>query len=121
MAGTQSRKKRNKGNDMKQIKHVVWPTEAPPVCTANWDQITWDNWGEKSRPPDYFGNEYSETEWGFYKDIKRILREEGRDGVLKHARVSSTHGCKCGECFCCACLNYLVMCKRLIPDPTYED
>ena len=43
----------------------------------------------------------------FEKDLQRILKEEGRKSIEKHASVSSQHGCKCNQCFCCYCLQWL--------------
>jgi hypothetical protein len=41
------------------IRHVVWAVPAPPVCTALWDQVAWDNYAKPFRPTDYFGDPYS--------------------------------------------------------------
>ena len=43
----------------------------------------------------------------FQKDIELVLAREGVDAIKRHALVSTRHNCNCGDCFCCACVDWL--------------
>lgn len=66
------------------VKHTVWPTPVPPVCTAFWDQRSWDSWADLSKPEDYHGDRYSQSDWEEYmrnKDNSYVNEQSRRMGV----------------------------------------
>ena len=60
-----------------QIRHAVWPTGAPPVCTAQWDQAAWDRFAEGFRPLGYDGDIFDEDAWTSFQ-LRRASRIRDR-------------------------------------------
>ena len=55
------------------IRHCVWPTEAPPVPTALWDQKAWENFEDGFRPSGYTGGREDQTAWKAYLDRQKLI------------------------------------------------
>jgi len=53
------------------IKHCAWPTRAPDVCTAFWDQESWDKFGESYRPKGYTGDRYDGQAYQAWRKARR--------------------------------------------------
>ena len=60
------------------MKYAVWPTQAPPVCTARWGQGNWGDFDEKFRPPGYTGGIYDQEA---YKVFYEAELEKYRKGL----------------------------------------
>ena len=57
------------------MKYSVWPTSVPPVCTARWDQDSWQRFEAHFRPETYKGGQYDQAEWDTYRaDVDEIYR-----------------------------------------------
>jgi len=61
----------------KPIKHSVWGTRAPDVCTIYWDQASWDTFAEGFRPESYTGGRYDQVAYDAWVEGNReeIRRE----------------------------------------------
>lgn len=93
------------------IKHAVWSTPAPPVCTAMWSQKSWDNYAKGYRPKGYEGGMHDQVAYNRYlaeRDIQQsIAYLAGANDtptaspmdITRHAHVG--HQCGCGECYAC--------------------
>lgn len=70
------------------IMHAVWPIEAPPVCTAFWDQDSWERFEDRYRPADYTGGRYDAEAWLQFrrkthqKNLAEFLARHGVDPAL---------------------------------------
>ena len=53
--------------DKTPIRHAVWPTPAPPVCTHYWDQDSWDKFAAGYRPEDYHGDMHDQAAWDAHR------------------------------------------------------
>ena len=58
------------------IQHAVWPTPAPPVTTALWDQGSWRQFEDGYRPADYTGGRYDQEAWNEYQKAARLAADE---------------------------------------------
>jgi len=45
------------------MKYSVWPTPAPPVCTAQWSESSWRRFEDAHKPKGYTGGRYDRTAW----------------------------------------------------------
>jgi hypothetical protein len=71
-----------------KIKHSVWPTGVPPVCTAYWDQSSWDKFADSFRPEDYHGGRFDASAWAEYVERKSAEVNE----ALYHGNVERWKG-----------------------------
>jgi hypothetical protein len=58
------------------IQHAVWPTPAPPVTTALWDQGSWQRFEDRYRPADYTGGRYDQEAREEYRKAARRAADE---------------------------------------------
>ena len=99
-------------------KYIVWPLAVPPVCTANWDQDSWEKYAQQFRPRDYHGGMYDKIAYDRYlaqKDIASAVDfENNRHRFFKDNLPCPTatiadikrcsnlgKACNCGECYNC--------------------
>ena len=62
---------------IRAIRHAVWPTTAPPVCTAQWTQHSWDSFAEFARPTGYTGGIFDQAAYDDFKEDMRQLMHKG--------------------------------------------
>lgn len=51
--------------------HAVWPTKAPPVCTAFWDCEAWERFEDGFRPEGYTGGRHDVEAWAAFDAERR--------------------------------------------------
>ena len=72
--------------ESKTREYNVWPTPAPPVCTALWEQEAWDRFADGYRPDDYEGGRYDQEAW----------EQHLRDKEARKKWWLALHICECG-------------------------
>jgi len=58
-----------------KVKHAVWPTSAPPVCTAYWDQESWDKFAAGFRPEGYEGGMHDQVAYDQWLAERRASQD----------------------------------------------
>lgn len=77
-------------------KHCVWPTRAPPVCTAYWDTESWERFEDGFRPEGYTGDRHDTEAWErFDAERRAAVHDELR--VAMAAQISRHMGQEAGE------------------------
>lgn len=94
------------------IDHAPWATGVPPVCTAYWDQDSWDKFAESFRPEGYEGDirdHHAYTTWAAEQAVAKAKLYEAKQLTYIPAHTMSdidqhcgvARMCGCGTCFCC--------------------